>query len=130
MTTGAIDPEIAEALAKRLFEAIEHNDHEALREVYSPEVRVWHNHDGHAQDIDTNLRVLSWLHRTLADRRYEQVVRQPTPTGFVEQHVLRGTTPNGEQINVPACLVVRIDGDRITRIDEYVDSAHLGPLTP
>jgi ketosteroid isomerase-like protein len=57
------------------------------------------------------------------------VTRQPTPSGFVEQHVLRGTAPRGGQLSVLACLVVTVVGDRIVRIDEYLDSAALEPLS-
>ena len=128
MTT--VDPELAEALATKLFAAIAANDLDALRnEVYTPDVVVWHNNDDHGQTIDENLRVLNFLHRTLPDRRYEEVRRQPTPTGFVEQHVLRATAPDGRPIEVPACLVVTVTGDRISRIDEYIDSAHIAAIS-
>ena len=54
----------------------------------------------------------------LADRRYGDVTCQPTPTGFVQQHVLRATGPNGKAVELSACIVAVVDGDRITRIDE------------
>jgi ketosteroid isomerase-like protein len=120
---------VSEAVADKLFAAIRNNDLDALRtEVYASDVQIWHNHERSAQDLEANLRVLGWLNRHLTDRRYEEVRRQPTPTGFVQQHVLRGTTRSGEQIDVPACLVVTIDAGRITRIDEYLDSAHVAAL--
>lgn len=117
---------VALDLADRLFAAIAANDLDALRnDVYSPDVVVWHNNDSHEQRIDENLKVLDWLSRKITDRRYEDVRRQATETGFVEQHVLRGTAPNGNELEIPACLVVTVTGDRISRIDEYIDSAAL-----
>jgi ketosteroid isomerase-like protein len=118
------------ALADKLFAAIAANDLEMLRrDVYSPDIVVWHNNDEHEQLLEENLRVLDWLHRKVTDKRYEEVTRQPTPSGFVEQHVLRGTAPRGGQLSVLACLVVTVVGDRIVRIDEYLDSAALEPLS-
>jgi ketosteroid isomerase-like protein len=129
MTQAPVSPDVAEELATSLFAAIVANDLDKLRDrVYSPDVRIWHNYDGETQAIDSNLRVLAWLHRNVLDLSYEDVCRQPTPTGFVEQHVLRGTTQSGGRLEVPACLVVTVTGDRISRIDEYIDSAHIAPL--
>jgi ketosteroid isomerase-like protein len=116
------------ALADRFFDAIDRHDEAALRELYTPDVAVWHNHDGLEQRLEVNLKVLGWLHRTVADKRYEDVRRMPTPTGFVEQHVLRGTAPDGEPLEVPACLVVTVRDGRISRVEEYVDSAHIAAL--
>jgi ketosteroid isomerase-like protein len=113
------------ALADKLFAAIEANDLEML----TREVVVWHNNDEHEQLLDENLRVLNWLHRKVSEKRYEDVRRQATQFGFVEQHVLRGIAPGGGQLNVLACLVVTIEGERIVRIDEYLDSAALAPLS-
>jgi ketosteroid isomerase-like protein len=129
MSNQAVTPEAAEALGAKLHEAIAANDHDTLRnEVYAPDVRVWHNNDRRSQDIDTNLKVLGWLHRNVADKVYDEVRRQPTPNGFVEQHVLRGKSKSGETIDVPACLVVTITDGRISLIEEYLDSSHIAAL--
>lgn len=118
-------------LADRLFEAIAANDLQTLRdEIYTPGIAVWHNNDDHDQLIDENLAVLGWLHRKVKDKRYEDVVRHTTPTGFVEQHVLRGVAPDGSELNIHACLVVTVVGDRISRIDEYLDSSAARALLP
>jgi ketosteroid isomerase-like protein len=123
------DPAISLALADKLFAAIAANDTDALRdEVYAPDVVVWHNNDNHEQRIDENLKVLRWLHRNVAGKRYEEVRRQATPTGFVEQHVLRGTAPNGTVLNIFACLVVTVTNGRIVRIDEYLDGNAVAAL--
>ncbi|MFI5909313.1 nuclear transport factor 2 family protein [Dactylosporangium sp. NPDC051541] len=134
MTTSddeAVPAEVALALAARLVAAIDANDLDALRdEVYTPDIVVWHNDDQHEQRVDENLKVLNWLHRKVADKRYEEVVRHATPTGYVEQHVLRGTAPNGTELDIHACLVVTVRGGRIARIDEYLDSRAAAALRP
>jgi len=115
-------------LGNRLFEAICSGDVGAVREVYAPTVRVWHNFDRVEQSLEENLRVLAWVVKNVSGLRYEQVRRQRTESGFVQQHVLRGTAPGGESLEVAACLVCRVEGGRVTRIDEYLDSPQLAPL--
>ncbi len=117
------------ALADRFFAAIEAGDLEAVRSAYAPDARIWHNHDGVTQTVDDNLVVLAWMASNLRDLRYEEVRRQPTPSGFVQQHVLRATLPGGGAFELPACIVIDLDGDgRITRLDEYLDSAAVAVL--
>lgn len=116
-------------VADRLFGAIEAGDLEAVRALYAPDAVIWHNTDGREQTVEQNLRVLRWVVDHLADRRYEEVRRAPTATGFVQQHVLRCTRAGGERVEVPACLVVTVDEGRITRLEEYLDSAHIARLT-
>jgi len=121
----------ADEIADRLFAAIERGDVEGVRGVYDPDARVWHNYDEVEQSVEENLGVLAWVIRTLADRSYDEVRRQPTTTGFVQQHVLRFTRGDGTRQEVPACLVVACDHEAgtITRIDEYIDSAHVARIT-
>ncbi len=99
-------------------------------ELYDPDVVVWHNYDGVAQGREENLRTLRWVHRHVADLRYEEIRRQPTPSGFVQQHCLRGVLDTGEQLAVPACLVVEVVDGRIRRVDEYLDRRSAGGLFP
>jgi uncharacterized protein len=115
-------------LGDRLFEAICSGDLDAVREIYAPQVRVWHNFDRVEQSLEENLRVLAWVVKNVAGLRYEHVRRQRTESGFVQQHLLCGTAPGGEPLEIAACLVCRVDGGRITRIDEYLDSAALAAL--
>ena len=115
-------------VADRLFAAIPKGDLETVRDLYAPDARIWHNHDGIVQDPAANLQVLGWVVRNIRDLRYEEVRRQATPSGFVQQHVLRGTAPNGVALELPACIVCTVVDGRITRLDEYLDSAQLGAL--
>ncbi len=116
------------AVAERLFAAIAAGDIDAVRALYAPDAVIWHNHDGIRQTPEENLTVLAWVTRHITNLRYEEVRRQPTRDGFVQQHVLRGTAPNGKAIELPACIVCTVVDGRITRLDEYFDSAHLVAL--
>jgi ketosteroid isomerase-like protein len=115
-------------LAERLIAAVTAGDIEGVRACYAPDVVVWHNSDGVGQSAEENLRVLGWVTKNIRDLRYDEVRRQRTPTGFVQQHVLRGTAPNGTALAIPACLVGTVVDGRITRLDEYLDSTHLTAL--
>lgn len=120
----------ADELAERLTSSIEQGDIEAVRELYDPDVVVWHNNDEAGQTRDESLRLLGWLVKKVSDLSYDDVRRQVTATGYVQQHVLNFTRADGTRAGLPACLVVECDleAGRITRIDEYVDSAHHGRL--
>lgn len=115
------------AVADRLFAAITAADVDAVRAVYAPEARIWHNTDGVTQSAEENLVVLRWVTSHVKELRYEDVRRAATPDGFVQQHVLRGTVGD-VAIEIPACIVATIHAGRITRLDEYIDSAHVKPL--
>jgi ketosteroid isomerase-like protein len=115
-------------IAERLFTAITAGDIDAVRRLYGPGCVVWHNNDGVEQAAEENLRVLEWVVRNVRDLRYDEVRRQGTPTGFVQQHVVRGTGPRGREIAIAACMVGRVENGRITRLDEYLDSAQVAPL--
>jgi ketosteroid isomerase-like protein len=111
------------ALADRLVRAIEGADEAAIRAVYAPEARIWHNFDNKEQTVDENLRVLRWMTRILSERHYRVLRREAFPGGFVQQHVLEGALPDGQKFELAACLVCSVENGRITRLDEYLDSA-------
>lgn len=115
-------------LCDRLFSAIMRGDIEAVRGIYAPDAVIWHNDDKTAQSPEQNLRVLGWVTRNVKDLRYEEIRRHETPAGFVQQHVLRGIAPNGTPIEVPACIVCEVRDGRVTRLDEYLDSAQTAVL--
>jgi ketosteroid isomerase-like protein len=119
---------VNEDIAAGLMAAIEAGDVDALRLIYAPEARIWHNDDGAEQTAEENLRTLRWLARNVRDLRYEEIRRDTLPAGYVQRHVLRGGLPDGTPIEVAACLFVTVEDGRITRIEEYADSRTSDPL--
>ncbi len=112
----------------QLVAAIMRGDIDAVRSIYAPDAVIWHNNDQVEESPDRNLRVLGWVSKNIKDIRYEDMRRHETPTGFVQQHVLRGVAPNGTPLEIPACIVCEVKDGHITRLDEYLDSAHTAAL--
>ena len=115
-------------VAERFFKAIEAGDVDTVRDLYDPDVVIWHNYDGldkreTGDSREDNLKVLAGLSKRIAGAYYDVWYRETTATGFVQQHVLRGTMPNGQPIELPACIICRVEEGRITRLDEYFDPA-------
>lgn len=116
--------------AKRFVAAIQDGDGEAVRAFYAPDAKLWHNTDNIEQTVDQNLKVLAWFVKTLPDRNYRVLRVEALSDGFVQQHVLEATLPNGERWAMDACVVVKIENGLITRLDEYLDSAKSAALRP
>lgn len=118
------------AVADRLFKAIERGDVEAISRIYAPNARIWHNLDGAFQSVAENLAVLRWVIANLNEISYAEIRRQPTPTGFVQQHVLRARMKSsGQPVAISACIVCVVEDGHITRLDEYLDSAQTAALS-
>jgi ketosteroid isomerase-like protein len=116
------------AVAQRYADAVDRADDAALRALHTPDARIWHNTDGLEQTLEENLKVGAWLRRKAADLAFTEVRITLTADGFVRRHRMTGTGPGGA-FDVPSCLVVTVEGDRISRVEEYIDSAGLAPIT-
>lgn len=121
-TTAARTDDIA-ALARSFFSSLEQGDKKGVGACYAENAKIWHNTDGIVQSKAENLAVLDGFFLTVKDRRYEDIRLDVFEDGFVQQHRLCGTLPNGEALDWPACIVCKVEGGRITRLDEYFDSA-------
>jgi ketosteroid isomerase-like protein len=117
------------ALGERYMQAVTDCDLDAVRAIYAPDARIWHNFDQAEQSVDDNLKTLQWIHGKLSGIEYEIVRREPIPGGFYQQHVLRGKLASGEDFAMPACAIVKIENGRIASLDEYLDTAHTRPLS-
>ncbi len=118
-------PDQIRALASRLFDAIEAGDVEAVAACYAPDIVIWHNTDGIGQTREENLKTLAGVIRLLPERRYEQRRLEVFDGGFVQQHVLAGVRADGARVSLPAALIGQVRGGKITRLDEYLDSAQV-----
>ena len=114
--------------AERFVGAIQSGDTDTVRACYAPDAKLWHNTDGIEQTVDQNMKVLDWFIKTLPDRNYRVTRREALPDGFLQQHVLEATLPDGTKWGMDACVVIKIEDGVITCLDEYLDSAQAGKL--
>ncbi|MEI7593451.1 MAG: nuclear transport factor 2 family protein [Actinomycetes bacterium] len=115
-------------LADRMFRSIESGDFDQLAACYSPDIVVWTNVDEKELDQVESLHLVRWLCNNLDDLRYDVTRRVALPDGFIQEHVLRGTAPNGATIAMPACVIATVTNDKITRIHEYLDPSGVASL--
>lgn len=115
-------------LCERLFAAIMSGDIDAVRSIYAPDAVIWHNNDQVEESPDRNLRTLKWVSTNIKNISYDDMKRQETATGFVQQHILRGIAPNGTALEIPACIICEVKDGKIVRLEEYLDSAHTAAL--
>ena len=113
---------------ERLFSTVEHGDLETLRDIFADGAVVWHNTDEKLTDVETTIRNLKNIRGVATEFRYVDIKREPTPTGFVQQHTLLITTPDGRHIRDLCCCVCRVENGRIAHMDAYHDSAATGAM--
>ena len=119
-------------LLDRICAAALAGDATDLYDIYAEDGVVWHNHDNREQTVAQNARLLEKMPQWVSDRGYADRRIHVFPGGAVQQHVLKGTRiSTGEPIALHACVVIAVnDEGRITRLDEYLDSAEAMKLAP
>jgi uncharacterized protein len=117
------------ALADRMARAYEMGDLDGVAACYAPDARLWHNFDGSEQTVEEQLDATRWLNENLKDLRYEVVARHFFDGGYVQEQVVHGTlVKDGDAFRMPTCMNVTVSDGLVTRLNEYLDSAHLKPL--
>lgn len=118
-------------LLDRIIVAAEAGDATGIFDVYAPDAVIWHNHDLKEQTVEQNAKVLVAMDRWVSDRTYTDRRVTAYDGGAVQQHVLRGTNRStGEAVTLHACVVITVNDDgRITRLDEYLDSAEVAKFS-
>jgi len=118
------------ALAKRYFDSLESGDVDVLYECYAPDATIWHNTSGREITPAEHVEQLRGFTTRVLDRTYDDRRIEVFPGGFVQQHVMRGTRKaDGAKVAMPTCDICHVEDGRITRLDAYIDSAHVAELT-
>ena len=117
-----------DALANRLFEAIERADIAAVEQIYAPDVEYWVNFTDQTQSLDTILEMTQLFNRKVKALHYEIESRDFFPGGFVQRCRITGELASGEALAVPLCLVIYVKEGRITRLYEYINVASFMPV--
>ena len=121
-------PEETLELADQLCRSIERGDLDVVRSLYATDAVIWANFDDRDGNVDRSLRILEWMCSKLTHRQYEVRRRELIPGGFLQEHILRGTAPDGSDIAMPACIIATVSNGVITRLHEYLDPAGVAAL--
>lgn len=119
-----MDSEALETIAARLFDAFVAADLDTVGEMLAPGAILTQN--GNPAGWADARPMIEGLRSVLGDHHYTHVRRVTGDHAVVEEHRVISTTPDGRDIDLAACVVLRVDGDGlITSLDEYVDPTSL-----
>ncbi|MBL8559212.1 MAG: nuclear transport factor 2 family protein [Hyphomonadaceae bacterium] len=116
-------PDDIRNLATRFFDAIEKGDVDTVAATYADDVAVWHNTDQLENTKAENVETLKGMVKFSKFRTYTNRRLEVFPGGFVQQHVLEAEGLSGYRLSLPACIICAVSNGKITRLDEYFDSA-------
>lgn len=116
------------ALASSLLQALERGDKKAFTACWSPDAVVWHSFDCIELTVDATMGPLDAFFEALSDRHYMEVRFHSLEGGFVQQYTLIGRLKNGDELIMPGCMVCQVEGGKIIRMEEYLDSVQLQRL--
>lgn len=109
-------------LARALFDAFAAGDANIAKNLCATSLQA-HQNGGFSMNLDALLGFITAVHNVVEHFRYEDIVCLATETGFVEEHRVRGTLPDGSELNLMACVVAEVSNGKIIELREYVDSA-------
>jgi hypothetical protein len=104
-----------------LFAAIVAGDLTRVRACFTPSAQVWHGYDCVSYDVDSFIASLEPIVAAGLKLRYDDVRRQQTPTGFVQQYLLVLPSAEGGWTAKPCCAIAHLQDGLIEKIHEYVD---------
>lgn len=112
-------------LCDRFFDAIEQKDFDTVKSCYAPETVVWHSHDNRYQPRADNLAMLAQGMESQNKTRYRDRRIRVFEGGFVQQHRIEVTHPDGFVGKMDVCFVAYVRDGRISRIYEYFDTGRI-----
>lgn len=114
------------AMATRFFDAIEAGDIGTMQSSFTPDAEIWHNTDELIVTPAQTAQTLTGMVARINEREYADRRLTAFPGGFVQQHVLKGKRvhDNGD-VRLPCAIICKVENGKITRLDEYFDSAHV-----
>lgn len=116
-----------EELAQALFAAFAKGDAESVRRLCAPNFEARQN-NGPVMTLEPLLEFALAVYNIVKDFRYEDAVRSETSSGFVEEHNVRGTLPDGSEIDLAVCVVAEVREGKVVNVREYFDSASAAGL--
>ena len=113
-------------LARRFFDAIEAGDIDAMQNSFIPNAEIWHNTDEQIVSPAQTAETLTGMVARIKDRKYTDRRLTVYKGGFAQQHVLTGKRVEDDvEVRLPCAIICKITDGKISRLDEYFDSAHV-----
>ncbi len=114
-------------LAQQFFAASAAGNTEAMAALCAPDIVVRQN-GGEPLGLKALLRFAAAVKAAAPDFRYENPGRYDMGEGFVEEHSVRGTAPDGTTFTIAVCVVATVSNGKISSMNEYLDTAAARPL--
>lgn len=108
-------------LCKRFFEGTASGDRKLLEAVCADDFTGTQN-GGPAMDLNGLVLFSQAAAKAVDNFRYENPVRTNTDTGFVEEHDVCCTLPDGSEMRARLCVVGEVTDGKIISVREYADS--------
>lgn len=112
----------------RLYAVMERGDLAEAIDCFTRDGVIWHNFDCKEQNRDEMVAGWEQYVSHFPERSLRDVRRYEIPGGVVQQHMTVVRGQDGIRKAWATCIVVQIEGDRIRRLEEYVDGAALLPF--
>lgn len=109
-------------VARALFTAFEGGDRETALSLLAEDFRGIQN-GGPPMDRNMLLKFAAAFRSVVSGYRYANITCSETATGFVEEHDVCGTLPDGTEVLIPACVVAEVVDGAVTELREYLDTA-------
>jgi ketosteroid isomerase-like protein len=109
-------------LCEALFDAFTKGDDESVRSLCAANFQAIQNNNP-PMDLESLLGFSRAVLRVVHNFRYEETRRSATPSGFVEEHKVRGVLPDGSNLDLAACVVGDVRDGKICELREYLNTA-------
>jgi ketosteroid isomerase-like protein len=114
-------------LAAQWEKACRAGDAEAITALVAEDAVIWFNYQNKELDRAAYRALLDEGYRNFRNTKYHDFRVMLHENGFVEQATLESECDAGK-ISAPFLLITTVKNGKITRIDEYFDSATLQPV--
>jgi ketosteroid isomerase-like protein len=117
--------------AQRVLAALAATDTpEPPDDLFAPGAITWHSFDEvEAPTVPDTFASLRAIRAVVPDFTMSDVRVSDADDGVgLARYVITGTLPDGGRLRAPAAMAVVVEGDRVTRLEEYVDTAQLARM--
>jgi ketosteroid isomerase-like protein len=115
-------PTIEESLrvADQLTEAFRQRSVEGFEKLYADDAVIWHAATNQCQNKQENIGLLRQVFALMSQIGYEEITRFPTPDGFFQSQVVRGTFTDGVKIpELHSCFHITVRDGKIAKLREW-----------